>query len=262
MVDFQETVIKRSHEIPVVVDFWAEWCGPCRVLGPTIEQLAAEAGGRWELVKVNTEHQQELAQQYQIMSIPAVKMFHQGEIIAEFAGALPKPQIQRWLDTHIPDPRLAELTQLLHALDKGEVERLEDLRAFVDRFPDLMEARLALAKWTFMGDADTALDLLAGIQIGHPAFDQAEHIRTLVAFAKHTPTEGHPKVLEAMGLAQQAWEARDMDQTLKQLIQAVMLDKTYHKELPRKATIALFNYLGEQHELTKQHRPFFNMALY
>ena len=74
----QEAVIGRSYEKPVVVDFWAPWCGPCRILGPVIEQLAAEQSDRWELVKINTEEEFEVAQEYQIMSIPNVKMFHKG----------------------------------------------------------------------------------------------------------------------------------------------------------------------------------------
>ena len=88
-MNFQAEVIEKSHKMPVVVDFWASWCGPCRVLGPTIEALAEEQSDRWALVKVNTEEEQALAAEYQIRSIPNVKMFHKGRVIAEFAGALP-----------------------------------------------------------------------------------------------------------------------------------------------------------------------------
>ena len=101
-IEFESAVLQRSREIPVVVDFWAPWCGPCRILGPVIEKLAAEAGNRWELVKLNTEEQPDIAREYGVRGIPNVKMFHGGEPIAEFVGALPEDEIRRWLDAYLP----------------------------------------------------------------------------------------------------------------------------------------------------------------
>lgn len=99
---FQEAVIEASHRKPVLVDFWAPWCGPCRVLGPTLKKLAKESNGAWRLVKINTDSFQELSRQYRIQSIPAVKLFYQGKVIAEFVGALPETSVRRWLDEHLP----------------------------------------------------------------------------------------------------------------------------------------------------------------
>ena len=102
VVDFQSDVIEASKTTPVLVDFWAEWCGPCVMLSPSLEKLANEAGDSWNLIKVNTESQQDLAIKYGIRSIPNVKLFVNGEIAGEFIGALPEEEIKRWLELNIP----------------------------------------------------------------------------------------------------------------------------------------------------------------
>jgi putative thioredoxin len=104
MIDFNNAVLERSRTVPVVVDFWAEWCGPCHVLGPIVEALAEKADGRWELVKVDLEAQPELAQEHGVMSIPTLKIYHGGKAVAEMIGAQPEPDVRRWLDGNVPGP--------------------------------------------------------------------------------------------------------------------------------------------------------------
>jgi putative thioredoxin len=106
MIDFNAAVLERSRAIPVVVDFWADWCGPCYILEPIVQGLAAEADGRWELVKIDVGAQPELANELGLRSIPAVKMFHGGAVVAEFVGARPAEWVRRWLDANLPEPHL------------------------------------------------------------------------------------------------------------------------------------------------------------
>lgn len=99
--NFDENVIEQSNKVPVVVDFWASWCGPCMMLKPLLEKIAEEYKGKFILAKLNVEENQEKAGEYGIMSIPAVKMFKNGEIVDEFVGAMPESSIKEWLDTNL-----------------------------------------------------------------------------------------------------------------------------------------------------------------
>ena len=145
MINFNDDVINASHKIPIVVDFWASWCAPCRVLGPVIEKIAEEQQDLWTLVKVDTEANQEVATEYGIRSIPSVKMFYKGKIVSEFSGALPRQQILKWLDQHLPSDEKNEWSELESSLVEMDPDKAVDaLKDFHDKFPNYRPARLAL----------------------------------------------------------------------------------------------------------------------
>jgi len=100
--NFDQDVIQQSFQQPVVADFWAPWCGPCRMLGPVLDQLASKANGQWKLAKINVDEFQREAASHQVRSIPSVKLFHEGKIIGEFTGALPEKEVEAFLARHLP----------------------------------------------------------------------------------------------------------------------------------------------------------------
>jgi putative thioredoxin len=221
--------------------------------------LAEEQSDRWELVKVNTEEEQALAAQYGIRSIPNVKLFYKGEVINEFAGALPRTQIERWLENTLPDGRKETLDLILERLEgDGDMTELE---AFVAQYPEMKDARIALAIELTLSNADRAKALVEPIKLGDPLSDQAEAIRTVAEFMADEAEEGTP-VGALVSKAQAAMQSRDREKGIGYIIEAAGLDKGYHKDLPRRAAIAFFQLWGPQHPLTKAYRRKFDMALY
>ncbi len=260
--DFTQAVNDRSKEVPVLVDFWAPWCGPCQVLGPVIEQMAQEADGRWELLKINVDESREVANTYRIMSIPTVMLFFEGKPLDHFAGALPKYQIQQWLSTHLPDKRKKKLQTIiarLQASDNGEAR--QELEEFVAQNSDMEEAKLVLAKELVVINPSQARNLLLKIKIGHQLYEEAEDVRNLIDLMEDPTPSDHPAAV-LISKAQEALSQKKYDMVLSHLVESMKSDKSYGREVARRACIALFHLLGESHELTRKHRPIFGMALY
>src|SRR6266567_1414736 len=173
--DFENVVIERSRQLPVVVDFWAPWCGPCRLLGPMLESLVGSYGGRIELAKVNTDENPEISARYRIEGIPAVKAFRDGMLKSEFTGALPEPQVRAFLQKLLP----SEADELAYAGDAAGAEATYR-RAIVQdsghRAANLGLARLLLAH----DEAEDALRLLANL----PADDEATRLRAEIGLKR------------------------------------------------------------------------------
>ncbi len=258
-LNFEEDVLMRSQEIPVVVDFWAPWCGPCQVLGPVIEELANEAKGTWELVKVNTDEQQQVSTQYGIRGIPAVKMFYMGEVIAEFTGALPKYQIEHWLDEHLPNEQRDRLKSIQAQLFTDEHEAgVQSLEKLLEESSGMEEAELWLAAATVGEHPERAQHALHHT---HKLFELGESVKSLAELMQ-CKEEAPEKLGEKLEAARQALKTYQYEAAIQALIQATMLNKGFCNELPRRASIALFKVFGDKHPLTKKYRRQFDMALY
>lgn len=144
---FQADVLERSFHTPVVVDFWAAWCGPCRVLGPTLERLASEANGEWVLAKVDVDANQGLAAAFGIQGIPAVRAFRDGRQVAEFVGALPEPAVRQWLTQLGPSKGDLLVEQASVAEERGDMAAAaQAYRQALNEEPARLDAKAGLAR--------------------------------------------------------------------------------------------------------------------
>ncbi len=264
--DFQTDVIERSSTIPVLVDFWAEWCGPCKILGPVLERLAAQHDGEWALAKLDTDKHTAIAAQYGIRSIPNVKLFIDGQVADEFIGALPEPQVVQWLEKAIPSKysnQLETAKQLM--LENGATKARDLLQTVVEAEPSNDEARALLARTYFSTDPDEAVDIVGSIDMGSQQFDVADGIRTLVELFKYVddPT-GLPEdpVRDTYLKAIEATQSNSFESALDGFIEAIRKNRDYNDDGSRKACIAIFKVLGEEHPTTRKYRPIFSSALY
>lgn len=263
--DFDTAVLERSHERPVLVDFWAAWCQPCRLLGPVLESLAETAGDQWDFVKVDTEAHPEIAQRFRIQGIPAVKLFHRGEEIAEFTGALPEPQVQMWLQQNLPSPVDDVLQRAEAARDAGG--RAAAMAAYQEALsmdPNRDDARLELGKLLLDSDPAAAAEMLERITGDAVAYESAQHLLHLIHVTEHARDLTDDPANEAVALyreAARAFTAGDHAKALQSWIEVIERDRALDDDGARRACIALFALLGEEHPLTQEYRRRFSMAL-
>jgi putative thioredoxin len=264
--DFQHDVIEASREQPVLVDFWAPWCGPCRQLGPVLEKLA-EAADDWTLAKVNTDENPDPARRYGVRGIPAVKLFSDGDVIAEFTGALPEHAVRNWLDENLPSESKSRLDEAKQALDRGDTDEAEQLLwSVLDEDADNVEAKVLLAQALAFRDPTRAQALAEDADIADPGLRQIRE--AVLTIARLTDLADQPDALpEAPGRdayldAIDALSDADYDTALSHFIDVVRQHRDYDDDGARKACVALFTLLGDDHPATKEHRRTFDMALY
>ena len=260
--NFQEDVIDASEMGPVVVVFWATCCGPCRVLGPIIENLAHEQADTWTLVKVNSDEHQAEAMKFGVRGIPAVKMFYMGEVIDEFTGALPEPAIRQWLEKALPGETKDLMKQVESLLEAGATgDALPLLEQVLTLEPTNPAAAGHLASLIALEDPDRAATLADIAMTGEPRFVQiAEAVRSLTQHVKMTPPDGTGKELYV--LATKQLTAGDAESAVKTLIEVLKTDRYYGDDAARKLGVAIFTLLGPFHPVSQSHRRTFDMWLY
>jgi putative thioredoxin len=234
------------------------------MLGPVLEKLAAEANGRWELRKVDTEQFPDVAQRYGIRSIPAVKLFVDGRVDNEFVGALPEPQIRQWLKQALPDPHAAVIDTAEAFLMAGQYEQTAAaLRPVLADAPGHERATVLMARAILYDDPDSAVTLVRGFDESSSHHLAAESVRTVASLLARKPENFADTPARALYLeAVEALRNRNFDGALERFIQVIRDDRQYDDDGSRKACVAIFMYLGEDHEVTVRHRRDFGSALY
>jgi putative thioredoxin len=245
--NFESAVLDRSHAVPVVVDFWAEWCGPCRQLGPVIERAVDARAGKVELAKVDVDANPGLARAFGIQSIPAVKAFRDGKVAAEFVGAQPLASVERFLDSLLP----SESDALVELGDEASLRRAHELE------PTRADAAVPLANiLRDRGETDEALAVLARVPGSFAADGLAARIG-LEAAAGEAAQQPVPDLAEAFA----ALDAGDHERGLYLLLEALPTADGARDDV-RRVVVGVLDELGVEDSLARSARRRLASALY
>ncbi|WP_321884338.1 thioredoxin [Paraburkholderia bannensis] len=270
LATFEKDVIEASALAPVLVDFWAPWCGPCKTLGPMLEKLEAEYAGKWKLVKVNVDENQELAAHFQVRSIPHVVAFADRQAVDQFIGVLPEGQLREFLDRLIPDSAQAARIAAQEALADGRREdAYEALQAALAYDPGFDDARMDLIEMLLADNrADEAhkeVELLSpkttqgidarfnALKTRLDALDAAEDLPPTDAL--EAQVSAHPDDLEArFDLASALIARRKYAGALEHLLEIVKRDRTFRDDIGRKTMLSVFGLAEHQPQLVSEWR--------
>ena len=269
IADFQDEVLVRSRDVPVLVDFWAEWCGPCKTLSPLLERMTEQAGGAFELAKVDVDANPELSAQFLVQSIPTIVAIKNGKEVNRFSGALPEAAISEFLLTVLPTELDLMVDEARGAMIDGDNSGAEHiLRQVLDQKPDHQDAGTSLAALLIdRGDIEEALIVLgklvpdaeverlqAAARLRRTAGDDISELEAAVAAA---PDDDDAELALAKALAARS----EFEPALDRLL-VVVKRKGDKKEEARQAMVDIFGVLGNEHPLTATYRRHLAAALY
>jgi putative thioredoxin len=244
---FNQAVVDRSRSVPVVVDFWAEWCGPCRQLGPVLESAVAGRAGKIELAKVDVDDNQALARAYRVQGIPAVKAFRDGRVAAEFVGAQPPAAVEAFLDSLLP----SEADELVQRGDEASLRQALALE------PSRADAALPLARiLRERGETDEALEVLARVPGSFAADGLAARIE-LERAAAAGGADGAPDLRDAFA----ALDSGEQELGLELLLDALSSADGARDDI-RRVVVGVLDELGVEHPLAREMRRRLASALY
>ncbi len=274
--EFGEKVIKASTSATVVVDFWAEWCAPCLILGPVLENIVRSYNGEVLLAKLNLDENPRMASEWGIQSIPAVKIFRDGKVVGEFIGALPETEVKRQIDAAVPSPADEMTEDGLRLLEQGNVSEAEKRfrRALeVDpRYPlaNLKTAQILLDK----GYLKQAAEFASKVEPDAAEYPQAARLVSQVGFMQHCQDGGGAEAIARrlqqdpsnldIQYAQACCLAAEgqYEKALEALLAIVQADKHFRDGAARGAMVRVFSLVGERSDLADRYRPKLAQALY
>jgi len=273
--NFMQEVVEASRRVPVLVDFWAPWCGPCRSLGPILEKLAAEYQGRFRLAKINSDENQALAGQFGVRGIPSVKAVVDGQIVNEFTGALPESAVREFLDALLPSPAEPLRQEALAAHARGETDATRKLLLqAIHLDPKHEQARLDLIGILIdAGDIPEAQRLLGEIAEAGQDRARIDSLAARLALAGGAAGGVDEGTLRArigadagdlsarLDLAKSMTARQDYRGALEELLEIVRRDRAFEDDAGRKTMLQIFNLLGSDSDLVREYRSALSRAI-
>jgi putative thioredoxin len=268
MQNFQQLVLEKSIEKPVLVDFWADWCQPCQTIMPMLAKLAEEYGGKFELAKVNADQERELAGHFGIKSLPTMKLFYQGQLVDERLGAVPESEVRAMLDKHIQSDSDKLMQAAIDAYQQGHAEQaLELLNHALANDPDNAELKVTIAQILYaQGDTESTVKLLDSLDEEGARLDGAISLRAQIKLAEQLADlpslediearlEKDPGDLEAWLFKSRHLTAReDYENAMECLLEIMRRDRDYEDDAGRKGLLELFDMLGGEHPAVQTYR--------